>query len=279
MQVSGVPSPSMVVISSPSCITARDRQELIRRPSAITVQAPHWPWSQPFLVPVRWRCSRRASSRVVRVSSSSVVDLAVHREGNLPTTAGLVPGTGGVRPAAGQPAAAAAAAPSARKWRRDISKSSGPCNGYSPVADLGVAGENPPGPARGRPTSSRRKQPLRQDEKGQRRLYPFLGALPAGVGKIASAIPPAACGGRPNGGRTVAERPFRRCGWPFRGRRSGFCARTSLGILASPRPKLSDLLSIRAPDNTLSPPFCIPCIWHPGGQPCPTRPSTLRRTK
>ena len=43
MQVLGVPSPSMVVMLSPSCITASVRQELIRRPSTITVQAPHWP--------------------------------------------------------------------------------------------------------------------------------------------------------------------------------------------------------------------------------------------
>ena len=34
----------------------------------MTVQAPHWPWSQPFLVPVRPICSRSASSRVVRAS-------------------------------------------------------------------------------------------------------------------------------------------------------------------------------------------------------------------
>ena len=31
----------------------------------------HWPWSQPFLVPVSCRCSRSASSSVVRVSTSS----------------------------------------------------------------------------------------------------------------------------------------------------------------------------------------------------------------
>src|SRR4051794_21120708 len=49
----------------------RLRQELMRRPSAITVQAPHWPWSQPFLVPVRCRCSRNASSSVVRVSTAT----------------------------------------------------------------------------------------------------------------------------------------------------------------------------------------------------------------
>jgi hypothetical protein len=28
------------------------RQQLMRTPSERTVQAPHWPWSQPFLVPV-----------------------------------------------------------------------------------------------------------------------------------------------------------------------------------------------------------------------------------
>ncbi|MNN81804.1 hypothetical protein D3C81_1986640 [compost metagenome] len=42
----------------------------MRWPSSMTVQAPHWPWSQPFLVPVSCRCSRKASSKVVRVSSS-----------------------------------------------------------------------------------------------------------------------------------------------------------------------------------------------------------------
>ena len=31
------------------------RQELMRRPLTSTVHAPHWPWSQPFLVPVRSR--------------------------------------------------------------------------------------------------------------------------------------------------------------------------------------------------------------------------------
>ena len=60
---------AMVVTLSPWCITARVRQALMRRPFSRTVQAPHWPWSQPFLVPVRCRCSRSASSSVVRLSS------------------------------------------------------------------------------------------------------------------------------------------------------------------------------------------------------------------
>jgi hypothetical protein len=60
--------PSMVVTCAPSFMTASVRQELTRRPSTSTVQAPHWPWSQPFLVPVRSRCSRSASSRVVHAN-------------------------------------------------------------------------------------------------------------------------------------------------------------------------------------------------------------------
>ena len=43
----------------------------MRRPSTSTVQAPHWPWSQPFFVPVSFQCSRSASSSVVRVSSAT----------------------------------------------------------------------------------------------------------------------------------------------------------------------------------------------------------------
>ena len=53
----------MVVTSAPSFMTASVRQEMMRRPSTSTVQAPHWPWSQPFLVPVRSRWSRSASSK------------------------------------------------------------------------------------------------------------------------------------------------------------------------------------------------------------------------
>ena len=41
----------MVKTSAPSWLTASARQELMRRPSTMTVHAPHWPRSQPFLVP------------------------------------------------------------------------------------------------------------------------------------------------------------------------------------------------------------------------------------
>ena len=64
--------PSMVVTCAPSFITARVRHELIRLPSTRTVQAPHWPWSQPFLVPVRSRCRRSRSSSVVHGATVSL---------------------------------------------------------------------------------------------------------------------------------------------------------------------------------------------------------------
>ena len=73
----------MVVMLSPSCITASVRQELIRRPSTITVHAPHWPWSQPFLVPVRCRCSRSASSSVSPRVELQRTDLPVDLERDL----------------------------------------------------------------------------------------------------------------------------------------------------------------------------------------------------
>ena len=63
----------MVVISRPSARAASDRHDFTRLPSISTVQAPHWPRSQPFLEPVRWRCSRRASSSVVRGSSARML--------------------------------------------------------------------------------------------------------------------------------------------------------------------------------------------------------------
>jgi len=59
-----------VVTADPDAVTASTRQEFTRRPSSSTVQAPHWPWSQPFLEPVRPRWSRSRSSRDVRWSSS-----------------------------------------------------------------------------------------------------------------------------------------------------------------------------------------------------------------
>src|SRR6478672_7944025 len=42
------------------------RQLLMRCSLMMTVLEPHCPWSQPFFVPVNARCSRNASSNVVR---------------------------------------------------------------------------------------------------------------------------------------------------------------------------------------------------------------------
>src|SRR5215471_18018105 len=66
---SGVPRPSMVVISSPSCMTANVRHDVTRRPFTCTVHAPHCPWSHPFLVPVNWSRSRSRSNSDVRTST------------------------------------------------------------------------------------------------------------------------------------------------------------------------------------------------------------------
>ena len=49
----------MAVIFLPRLATARGRHELIRFPSTNTVQASHYPWSQPFLEPVNPIRSRR----------------------------------------------------------------------------------------------------------------------------------------------------------------------------------------------------------------------------
>ena len=77
---SGSARPSMVVISRP---VGRRRQASGRTARAgrrrCTVQAPHWPWSQPFFAPVRPRCSRNASSSVVRISSATRCSLPLTR--------------------------------------------------------------------------------------------------------------------------------------------------------------------------------------------------------
>src|SRR5215467_9233100 len=62
----------MVVTVAPSFIIASVRHELMRFPSTRTVHAPHWPWSQPFFVPVRLSRSRRTSSKVVQGATFKV---------------------------------------------------------------------------------------------------------------------------------------------------------------------------------------------------------------
>src|SRR3954452_11259149 len=65
-------SPAAVTTSAPSRAALSCRQLKVRRPSTRTVQAPHCPWSQPFLTVVTDSCSRNVSSRVLRVSTVRV---------------------------------------------------------------------------------------------------------------------------------------------------------------------------------------------------------------
>ena len=67
----------------PATATASVRHDNTRRPSSRTVQAPHWPWSQPFFAPVRPTCSRSASSNVVRDVERKPVILAIDLEREL----------------------------------------------------------------------------------------------------------------------------------------------------------------------------------------------------
>src|SRR4051812_22307194 len=67
--LSAVARPSTVVRSAPVTSAARTQQELTRRPSMITAQAPQLPLLQPSLAPVRNRRSRSASRRLSRSSA------------------------------------------------------------------------------------------------------------------------------------------------------------------------------------------------------------------
>ena len=51
-------------------LSSDKRHEFILLPLTKTVQAPHWPLSQPFLVPVNEISSRNRSNKVVLVSTS-----------------------------------------------------------------------------------------------------------------------------------------------------------------------------------------------------------------
>ncbi len=55
-------TPSMVVTREPAADAVRIRQLLTDRPSSRTTQVPHWPVSQPTLVPVSPRPSRSRST-------------------------------------------------------------------------------------------------------------------------------------------------------------------------------------------------------------------------
>src|SRR6266566_8793754 len=71
--------PSIVVTSRPSHCAASVRHDKTRLPSTSTVHAPHAPWSQLFLVPVRSSRSRSASSNVTRLSNRNRCALPLTR--------------------------------------------------------------------------------------------------------------------------------------------------------------------------------------------------------
>ena len=77
-------SPSIVVISCPSPAIASVRQASTRRPSTHTVQAPHVPWSQPFLrageIEVLAQRVQQADARLEFDGVLSAVDLERHRD-------------------------------------------------------------------------------------------------------------------------------------------------------------------------------------------------------
>src|SRR6202047_556920 len=75
---SGAPSaasPSIVLTSCPSAITASVVQDLTALPSRCTTQAPHCEVSQPTWVPVSRRFSRRNCTRSVRGSTLALTGL------------------------------------------------------------------------------------------------------------------------------------------------------------------------------------------------------------
>ena len=77
-------TPSIVRMSAPSWLTASARQELIRRPSTMTVQAPHWPRSQPFLVPVRFEpFAQQIEQRDARIVDLDGLRNAIYGESRL----------------------------------------------------------------------------------------------------------------------------------------------------------------------------------------------------
>lgn len=67
----------MVVIFLVSTKPTGDKHERIATPSRCTVQAPHNPLPHPYLVPVRFKTSRKTHSNGVFGSISSSTDFAL----------------------------------------------------------------------------------------------------------------------------------------------------------------------------------------------------------
>src|SRR5581483_6732686 len=109
--------PSMVVTSCPAQSTASLRQAYSARPSTITVHAPQSPMSHDFLVPVRPRSKRSASTSVRRGSTLSGRSTPFTRRTRSVASMGLLqeasaePGTPLAMPQSGDPLKIAQIAP------------------------------------------------------------------------------------------------------------------------------------------------------------------------
>src|SRR5205823_14165921 len=66
-----VDRPSIVVVFFPTARLTGTEQDRTARPPTSTVQAPHWPIPQPYLVPVSPIVSRRTHSSGVSGSTST----------------------------------------------------------------------------------------------------------------------------------------------------------------------------------------------------------------
>src|SRR5579875_4063070 len=139
-------------------MTAKLMQLSTRRPLTCTVQAPHWPWSQPFLVPGRSRSSRSASSKAVRGSmcSSRSWPFTFRVRGTVPGGGAGVPAASGrafaavwAACSAGGAAAATPAAPSPERKERRLRREAGspglvPETGLPGAVSLGSFGMHLP---------------------------------------------------------------------------------------------------------------------------------------
>jgi hypothetical protein len=70
----------MVVTGLPATATAGSRQAFVRLPSTRTVQAPHWPWSQPLLAAGEIQLVAQGVQQGEPVVGGERVFVAVHLE-------------------------------------------------------------------------------------------------------------------------------------------------------------------------------------------------------
>src|SRR5579875_2644904 len=201
-------SPAAVVIAAPSYATARARQDSTRSLSSSTVQAPHWPWSQPFFGLVLPSRSRSASSRLVRVS---IVSRRL-----LPSTCNVISAWTALGTEAARGESSFTSGPFAVSVRRHVLIPLTGCPGRALLPRTGrpKPGSEPPpastspgaGPGRGRRLGLSRCKSLRIPDTAASRRW--LGKMNAGFGPALSPGAPEvpqqpADGGGPGGGGSL----------------------------------------------------------------------------